>query len=482
MTNDHDRAWGAAALTILVLAGAICAAPLCGHSDEIDPHMYGVLARHMAESRRWLDPSYLPSIFYRFREHLPFGVWPLALAELVFGERAVVPLALLFSLGTLTVILFAAAPIVGRVAALAAVLVLASTESFFRYAGQPRLDHLLLLLTTASALPLWRPSPVPAARWAVSAALTAMAVLVKGPFGLLPLVASTVARSVALRSAREMLPGCLAAAAAILPAAAFLGHDALLGQGTWWRGYVVDQLFASASGLRTDGERGLVPLKSIAGRFWPGLPLSLWGIGLGLRDLVRRRTTALSILTVHTLVALGFLCLPSRKIWHHTWVIYPALAILAGIAAAPSIQRLVHSEQRLRAALVALVALAAGATVASLAGAGAILTPGVCVIPRRLGASVPTGADVMVVAPVTDWKAMAALAAEYRLNPWPTRLLSGDVPLEASPPGSGPAGPERRATFALLRADVLPGPHRGWHERAGEGDWTLWVRDPGPPR
>ena len=461
---------------MLVFAAALCAAPLYGHSDEVDSHTYTVLARHMAETGRWLDSGYLPSIFYRFREHLPFGIWPFALTTLMFGERGLAPLALIFSLGTLSIMLLTGTRVFGRSAALVGVLVLSTTDSFFQTAGRVHLDNLLLLLTTASTLPLWAPDRIAPARWAFSAALSSLAVLVKGPFGLLPLVATTFARAITVRSAREIASGGLAALAALLPAAIFLAYDALLGEGTWWHGYVVDQIYASARGLRGYGAADLMPLTSLAGRFWPALPLSLWGMALGLRDLVRRRATAVAVTAAHVSIGLGLLWLPTRKLPHHNFVLYPALALLAGAAVAPAVGHLVASPARRRAAAAALVALAAGTAVASLAGAGAFLTPRSCVIPARLGASVPRGADVLVVAPGKDWIAIAALAAEYGLNGWPARFLEGDIPLEASPPGSGPRDPGRRAMFALVRADVPAGAHAGWQERAREANWTLWTR------
>ncbi len=479
--QPRGGSWRVAAVAALMIGAALCTAPLAGHSDEVDPHFYTVLARHMAEGGSWLEPSYLPSIYQRFRDHLPFGLWPWALALGLVGERALAPLALVCSLGTVSLVLLAGARVFGRAAALVGALVLVSTESYFRYAAQPHLDRLLLLLVTAATLPLWRPVPVPRSCWAWSTGLTVLAVLVKGPFGLLPLVATTFARAAALRSAREFLSGCVAAAVATLPAAAFLAHDAWLGDGSWWRGYVLDQLYASFLGLRSDGEQGLVPLSSLVGRFWPGLPLSLWGMAIGLRDLLRRRLTPGSVVAVHALATVALLCLPSRRIWHHALIVYPALALLAGIAAAPAVERLVASARFARAALLALVASASAATVASATGAGAWLTPRICLVPTRLVASLPAGTDVLVVAPAADWRAMAVLAAEYRLIAWSTVSFSGDVPLETWPGVSGLVSHGRRALAALVRADVPPGPHAGWGARMQEGNWTLWTRDPAPP-
>ena len=316
---------------------------------------------------------------------------------------------------------------------------------------------------------------MPASRWAWSAALTALAVLVKGPFGLLPLGATTLGRALVLRNSRDLWAGGVCAAAALLPAAGFLAYDNWLGTGTWWHGYVINQLYASAIGLRSDGEPGLVPIRTLAGRFWPGLPLAVWGIAVGLRDMARRRPNTASIVSVHAVLTVGLLCLPSRKIWHHALVVYPALAMLAGTAAAPLLERILASRRRARNALVTLALLAAILIVASAAGAGAWLAPQVCIVPPALAGLLPADTDVLVVAPATDWRALAALAAEHRLIPWPTVSFAGDAPLIA---GSGLVSPGHHALEALVRDDVPPAPHPGWRQGRHEGNWTLWTRAP----
>ena len=326
-------------------------------------------------------------------------------------------------------------------------------------------------MCTAPLAGLWRPLPVPVSRWAWAAFLTAFAVLVKGPFGLLPLFATTLARAVALRSPREIWLGGLSAVAAVLPVVAFLGCDKWFGAGTWWNGYVIDQLYASALGLRNDGEPGLVPLRTLAGRFWPGLPLAAWGIAVGLRDLVRRLPNAVSIAALHSLATIALVCVPSRKIWHHALVAYPALAVVAG--AAPLVERIVASPDRARKAAIALATVAAILMIASAAGAGIWLAPRACVAPSALARSLPPKSDVLVVAPWIDWRALAALAAEHHLVPWPAVSFAGDVPLIA---GSGVLSPGHRALAALVRDDAAPAPHPGWRKLRREGQWTLWTR------
>src|SRR5260370_7009952 len=88
-------------LVSLVLCAGLLISPWRGHVDDTDAQLYQVVARNMARDGRWLDPSYLPSIYPHYREHLPFGFWPMALATALFGEGALPVLGLLGTLPTL---------------------------------------------------------------------------------------------------------------------------------------------------------------------------------------------------------------------------------------------------------------------------------------------------------------------------------------------------------------------------------------------
>ncbi|HET9450879.1 MAG TPA: glycosyltransferase family 39 protein, partial [Aggregicoccus sp.] len=266
-----------------LLAAALLAAPWAGHVDDTDAQLYQVVARHMVEDGTWTDLRYLPDVHAQFREHLPFGLWPMALAIRLGGEGWLAPLTALWSLGILLVTAWLGRRLLGRGEALVAVLVLALCESFFRYGGRPRLDPPLVLFSLLAAAPLLLPR-LRARGWALATLAGAVAALIKGPFGVLPLLAVTAATAWEARSWRRLLAGGLAAALALLPVAAFLARNHVAGDGSWWEGYGRHQLLASASGARADGAlQWWFPLTTIARRFWPGFPLLLVALGLRLR-------------------------------------------------------------------------------------------------------------------------------------------------------------------------------------------------------
>jgi hypothetical protein len=158
-----------------------------------------------------------------------------------------------------------------------------------------------------------------------------MAVLVKGPFGLVPFVAAGGARALADRSARPLVWTMAGALAAAAPLGLFLAADRRWLHAGWWEGYLLHQVIASAEGLRPDGRFGLLaPLPLIAGRFWPGLPLVALGIVLAFR-----RDREARLLCSFCALMLAELCLPARKVWNHELVAYPGLALLAAAGARP---------------------------------------------------------------------------------------------------------------------------------------------------
>ncbi len=463
MMAQQGRAAKTSIALALLLAAALGALPLAGHFDDADSQLYRVLARHLAEGGAWLDPSYLPAVHPRYREHLPFGLWFWGAAAGLFGERTLAALALLCSLSTLALIGRVGARCFGFAAGLSSILLLGATDSFSHYAAAPHLDRLLLLLATASAVTLLKPSQATLPAWALSAALASLAALVKGPFGLLPLVAASIARAFVLRDWRELPRGAAATLAAALPVALFLLWDRLFGGGTWWSGYLFDQLLASAGGTRGDtGNAGaLLPFTTLLTRFWPGLPFALFGAALGLRALVRRERSTLAILSALCFLLLALLCLPARKSWHHSLVAWPFLALLAGAAAGPWLERLLASEVRARAAFAGL-ALAAVIALAGALGGAARFLPRSCVIPASLAEKVPEGSELFVVAPEPDWKLIAALAEEHRDLPRPLRVFPRDEPGETR--------------FALVAEQAMPANAGSWHELGRSGGYALFER------
>jgi 4-amino-4-deoxy-L-arabinose transferase-like glycosyltransferase len=468
MMQQADPSRKAVAALAFAVAAALCAAPLAGHADDSDAQLYTVLARHMARDGALFDPHYLPGLYPHFREHLPFGLWPWALVERAAGERALPLLALLCTLGTLAIVLRVGTRLFGLLGGAAAVLLLGATESYFHYGAIVHLDRLLLLFATASIALLVEPQP----RWVLATLFAALAALVKGPFGLVPLVAASIARAVALRRPRDLFAGALCTLAAAAPVAGFLALDALAGAGTWWEGYGKYQLLRSAQGTRLDGEHHFfLPFTSVLGRFWPALPLALLGLWRGAADLRARKATPLALLSVLCLALLGLLCLPARKVWHHSLVAYPPLALLSAGAAAPWLERLWASPRRARIAVGALAALTGAIALAAALGAGARVVGRQCLIAPQLVAALPPRSDVIVVPP--DWKVVALLAQEHDLLPWPALAVPADGALVTW----GETERKGTAAVALVRIDALPAPlPPGWREQAREQGWALLRR------
>ena len=456
----------------LVIATAVLIAPWGGHVDDTDAQLYQVVARHMVQDGRWLDLRYLSDVHAQFREHLPFGFWPWAAAIRLGGERALAPLAGLFTFCTLLLVAFVGKRLGGWSMATVALLVLGTTESFILYGDRPRLDPLLLLLVVASLAPVLAFPPT-ARRWLLAAVCAALGALVKGPFGLLPFLAAGLAVAWESRSIRWAGAAAGLTALAAVPVAAFLLSDEVWGQGTWWKGYFDVQLLASATGERFDGlEPPWFPFTTVARRFWPGLPL----VALGLLRAAGwpkqldpsvpptprlARRLALTVL----LILLG-LAIPERKIWHHALVAYPVLALLAGAGAAPFLKRWLSTEGRRRGALAALAALAALSVAFVAVGGGAwVWKP--CVLAAEFREDfdrLAPGDAVLVVSDPTHWRMVAGLAAERQLEPFLERRVA-----EGADHGARLALVEKH----LLPAGALPLP---WQEVGVARGWVLLRR------
>ena len=388
---EQDRAlWFA-----LAVAAALIAAPWRGHVDDVDAQLYAVLVRNLARDHAWLDLRYLPGLLPHFREHLPFGFWPGAAALRLLGEWAVAPAYGLLTWLTVLASARIAARLGGPWAGVAGALALGTCESIWQYGGRVLLEPPLLLLTTLSVGAVLRDRP----RWGLAALWAALAVLVKGPFGMLPLACVAIGLG-----PRAMARGALACAAAAVPIALFLWLDG----GDWSSGYYRRQLLASATGARLDGiTLWWFPLLVIAGRFWPGLPFALAG---GLRR--DRRGLAIACLAIAAL-----LCLPQRKWGNHAYVAFPLLAILAGLGAARIVER--FPRWLLPAAAALAWALALG-------GAGRLVLQPPCIVHAELAAELsglPRGAPLLLVSPQVDWLLVGELASERDLVPWPQSAL-----------------------------------------------------------
>ena len=491
------------ALAVLLLALSLLAATGRGHVDDLDAQTYRVLVRHLAEDRAWLSPRFLPGYWPAFREHLPFGFWPATAAARALGLRAAEALHLCCSLGTIALLIRAGGRAFGGRAGLAAGLLLALTESFWRYGGRLLLEPLLRLLATAAALPLLvRP---PSRRdWWLAVSLGALACAVKGPFGLAPLACAGAGRALATRSARTFALASLSTIAAALPVVAFLLGDLAFLHLGWWDGYVRHQLLASATGARTDGASfawWFTP-RVVLGRFWPGLPFVLLALFHTFRSAKRSFASAQAAGAPATAAAadsigatkeageaatagaadaaaaneaaraLAFscalllfaLCLPARKWGNHTYVLFPLLALLAGAGLGPLLDALAlrRGPGLLRGALIALSLLAG---VASVAGLGARILQPPCPLAAGLAGplrALPPG-DVLI-APA-DFALLIEVADETRRTPWPVDALDAPLPAGARPIAAG---------FVRTGAALPP----GWVQVAHTGGWTLAAPEP----
>ena len=398
--------------------------------DDVDAQLYEVLVRHLASDKAWLDLRYLPGLLPHFREHLPFGFWPGALAVRLFGEWALLPCYGLLTLLAIVVAARIARRLGGPWAGVATALALGTCESIWQYGGRVLLEPPLLLLTTLSVGAVLRPSP----RWGLAAVFAALAVLVKGPFGLLPLACVALAMG-----PRAWLRGALACVAAVVPLAFFLWSEP-----SWQQGYLQAQLVASASGARLDGVLAWwFPLAVIAGRFWPGLPFAFLGA---------RKDRVLAIACA---LMAALLCIPQRKWGNHAYVVFPLFAILAGMGAAQLLERVPRKVGILSAAT-------ALAWVLCLAGAGRLVLRPPCIVQDELApqlSRLPQGTSVLVVSPRVEWMLIGQLAEEDRLVPWPESRLPDE---------------SRLAHYALVqRGTIVPEP---WREIGRGRGWSLLQR------
>lgn len=474
----RERQETQALAAVVAICAGLLAMPFRAHIDDSDAMLYRVVVRHMVEDGAWLNLRYLPRVYPQFREHLPFGFWPYAAAVRLFGEGALPVVGAAVALGMLGVTGAVARRLFGTWGAVVALGALGCAESFFNFAARARLDGELMLLANLAAAPILL-GRVNARAWLWAGASAAAAVLVKGPFGLVPLAAASAALALTGRP-RALLMGAVTGVAACLPLGAFLYFNRRWGDGSWWNGYAVGQLFASASGARTDGQvSALVPLQAVAGRFWPGLPVALLGAwaAFGLRRWVpswlelgperRNATRRVALCCAFMLLALA---LPSRKLWYHALVAFPGLALLAGAGGAAVLERWAGQRTRARFVIVALWAAALVVWISAGLGVGRRVEPTRQVACAEFHAwfeQLPPHAPVRVVAP-QPWSATATLAAEYRLDPV--------AEAQGTPEGARAALESAPETLALVSDEVLTREPAGWSRLAQARGWTLLRR------
>lgn len=440
---------------VLLLTAACLAGQVHGHVDDTDAQLYTVVVRNMVHDGTWLDLSYLPSVHPRFREHLPFGFWPSAVAVRLVGEGALPWLSALWTLLTVALVMELGRRLDGEALGLLAGLLLATTEQFVFFGALHRLDPPLVFFALLAAAPL-----LVARRGSAALALTvlagAAAIAIKGPFGAVPLVAAAGARALVERDLRWLLWGALGTLLAAVPVGLFLVVDRAQG-GDWWSGYVEGQLLASATGLRVDGAGGWwTPLAAVGSRFWPWLPL----LGAGLWAAKMNRTARLVALWVGA----GFiiLLLPQRKWWHHALVLFPALSLVAAVGVVDPVRRWLSTPRGLMQGRFALVVVGCGALLASWAPFWPRGRAVACTEFQAAFAAQPPGTVVLVSS--QSWREIATLAQEFRVVP---------QMIDALPRSQEEAGPARLALITEAMVPVDSGP---WRELGRARGWRLLER------
>lgn len=469
MTSARRPLWAVGAIAAVLLAS-----PSVVHTDFSDAQLYTVIGRHLVEDASWTATRYLPNVYPRFYEHLPFGFWLHAATIRVAGEAA---LPWVFSAVTLATVALAAwltSRLAGAWAGLVAALVLAVTPQWFVYGGLPMLDPPLVLLTTASvAVLLVRPTGS-AWTWLLAAAFALGGTAIKGPFGLLPFCAAVFARAVVDRSVRVFLVGAVLSLVIAAPVVGFVWFSP-----DWRVGYGMRQVMASAAGHRHDGSvHPLYPFVGLARTFWPAFPLIAAPVLAWLgrpRALLARwdgltSPRALALVGWTVVIVLIGLCLPTRKLWHHALILYPLLAAWIGVALGPALERWVARAGARRRLWIALGVIGAAAIAFTVGGGSRWITPRPCVASKMpaFAAVLAPGEDVLVVHPTPHWMTFSSLAAEYRAVPW---LLRSYDELEALPPAA------RAARWALFH-QAAGAPPDGWSERERRDGWVFAARVP----
>ena len=449
-------------LAVCLIAAALLLAPqLAGHVDDLDAQLHRTVVKHMVQSGHWLDLSCAPGLFPTYREHLPFAFMPFALGLQLLGPWGLDLVGLIFSLGTITIVMLCGYQLSSPGAALIAALTLTLTESFWHWGARVLPDPLLWFFATGAAV-LVLPKELSRRRWLLAGLMASLGALVKGPFGLAPLACAATAAAIVDRAPRKLVLGALVTLGALLPLTAFLVADHLWLHLGWWEGYGRNQLLASAIGLRADGSGGgfFLPFLVTLTRFWPGLPL----VAVALWHAAKPEERFARLLGLLSLLLLGILCLPSRKWPNHTWVAFPFLALLAGEGA----RRWLGFWPGIRpwaARLSMGLSMAAVLTIAaSAAGLGRLVQPPPCVISTSFHEQLnrlPPGSDVLVVAPETEVRLIASILDETTLSPWSAREL------ELS-------GRDYQAAF--IREPASPPLPPGFAEAGRAGGWTLLVR------
>jgi 4-amino-4-deoxy-L-arabinose transferase-like glycosyltransferase len=429
------------------------------HNDDGDAVLYTVVTRNMVHDGTWFDLTYTPNVHAHFREHLPFGFWPGAVVTRVFGEGALPWLGALWSLLTVALVAEVGRRLGGVTMGALAGFLLATTEQFIVNGAANRLDPPLVFFAMLAAAPVLVVPKRSFAAFALTLFAAALAALIKGPFGLVPLVGAAIARAVMERDWKWLPWGAAATLLATVPVIGFLLHERSIGS-DWWSGYVEAQLLASATGARTDGESAWwFPLASIGARFWPWLPLVAVGLWRARRERTARLTLIWLVLSVLALM------LPSRKLWHHVLIAFPALVLTASTSF-PLPSRGEGQGEGSNKRLTLITAVITLGTLAFVAFGHRGRTVACTDFAPELAAQ---PANAVVIVGVTEqkshWREIGVVASEFHLRPW----------MAGSPPEMNvELGTEARLALVPEAWPLPP----DWHEVRVARGWRLLAKSP----
>jgi 4-amino-4-deoxy-L-arabinose transferase-like glycosyltransferase len=301
------------------------------HVDDPDAGLYTAIARNLAQDGNIFRLSAPSNLWPAFFEHPPFYFGVLAVVLRTFGEAALPFFQAGIGAGTLILTLRLGHRLLGEEAAVYGVLVLILTESFIRYQPRARLDTGLIFFATLSVYLLVTGSGRTSRLMAAGLAAAAGA-CIKGPAAL---GAPTMALAFCVCARKEDIPlfrrWWIPTVVSVGLVGLFLVFDHFHLQGTWRRGYVEHQVFASVSGSRADGHSEPFYLfRKVLSRFWPGLPFVILGLIPGLfRDIPDRWRLHLGLFS-WALVIIGGYSLAARAYWHYVMPAFIPLSIIAG--------------------------------------------------------------------------------------------------------------------------------------------------------
>lgn len=325
---------------LLGVSFALMAAIARQHVDDSDSECYRVVIRHVLSDGTWFRLRFVHGFLSPFYEHPPLFFWFGAAVTRVTSEGFLPWVGVAFGLGTVTLGFKLGRLWLGETAAFLGMLMLAVTDSFFRYQGRVTLDPPLMFVTTAAFYTLVQ-SQGRTSRVMLGGILVGLGALVKGPpaFAVPMAVFMTWGWMGAKPFKRWLWPALvMLLSAALLPGLFFLFDHVALG-GAWAAGYLHHQVLDSLLGRRHDGahDHGFL-VRTLFGRFWPAFPFALVGVAALFQPSYQRsRPPVLALLSWAFVFIFGF-SLAGRAFWHYLLPAYVPLALVAGFGATCCLQ------------------------------------------------------------------------------------------------------------------------------------------------